>query len=192
MRLTEHVHQVLSELLRPGDTCLDATSGNGHDTLALARLVGTEGKVIAIDKQPAAIEATRARLAAAGAEAPCTLLCADHADAANRLLATHRGKLRAAVFNLGYLPGGNKTVISGAPTTVAALDASADLLAAGGRMLVTAYSGHPGGPEEARAVAAWMDALDQRVWHVSRHAPTALRPDRSPPVLWIASRLVEP
>ena len=58
MRLTEQVHHELRQQLRAGDTALDATAGNGHDTLAMARLVGPQGRILAIDLQAAAIAAT--------------------------------------------------------------------------------------------------------------------------------------
>ena len=67
-RPTEVVHQWLAEALSPGDLVIDATAGNGHDALKLAGKVAPNGRVMAYDVQPAALEATRERLRAAGLE----------------------------------------------------------------------------------------------------------------------------
>lgn len=49
-------------IVKPGDTVVDATCGNGYDTLAMAKLalcdVHSLGKVIAIDKQSEALIST--------------------------------------------------------------------------------------------------------------------------------------
>ncbi|MCB1093584.1 MAG: methyltransferase domain-containing protein, partial [Verrucomicrobiae bacterium] len=65
-RATEMAHRLLAERLRPGDLAIDATVGNGHDTVFLAEAVGQAGQVIGFDIQPIAIEATRHRLSEAG------------------------------------------------------------------------------------------------------------------------------
>ena len=58
-RLTQIAHEAIAAVLHDGDTTIDATAGNGHDTLMLARLVGESGRVIAFDVQSDAIIATR-------------------------------------------------------------------------------------------------------------------------------------
>lgn len=61
-----NVVELLRELLAreplAGARVIDATAGNGHDTEFLARAVGEAGEVLAIDLQPAALEATLKRL----------------------------------------------------------------------------------------------------------------------------------
>ena len=59
MRLTEKVHAILKNHLREGDQAIDATAGNGYDTLFLAEQIGLSGEVIAIDIQNCAIQSTR-------------------------------------------------------------------------------------------------------------------------------------
>ncbi len=189
MRLTEQVHLKLKKLLHPGDTAIDATAGNGHDTLALAEQVGPTGKVIAIDLQAAAIEATRIRLDRAGQLAQCELLQADHADALAVLAADHPASVAAITFNLGYLPGGNKQVTTSPPTTLRALETAKELLKVGGVLMLTAYRGHPGGIQEANQAASWMRALPKQNWQVESTEPPTRAKDRIPPVLWIAQKL---
>ena len=61
-RTTSAAHAAWDALVRPGDFAVDATAGNGHDTLKLARLVGASGSVLALDASPLALASTRARL----------------------------------------------------------------------------------------------------------------------------------
>jgi hypothetical protein len=59
------------------------------------------------------------------------------------------------MFNLGYLPGGDKQRTTSASTTTEAIAAGVSLLKSGGVMTVVAYRGHAGGQEEVRAVEEW-------------------------------------
>ena len=101
MRLTEKVHQLLVQHIRVGDSIIDATAGNGHDTCFLAEQVGVSGQVIAIDIQASAIEATRQKIAAAQFEERVSLEQGDHAIALEKLTQSHRSTFSAIIFNLG-------------------------------------------------------------------------------------------
>lgn len=188
MRLTEQVLRTLRQTLHPGDTAVDATAGNGHDTLSMAELVGNMGKVIAIDLQADAIEATKARLRTAGQIDQCKLIRGDHATVLERLAIERASSVAAITFNLGYLPGGDKRITTSPDTTHRALEASKALLWKGGLLLVTAYRGHAGGMEEAREVEAWMRTLPDTAWQVAAREPQIHNPERIPPVLWIARK----
>ena len=157
--LTARVHELLSSVLRHGDTAVDATAGNGLDTLFLCRAVGVDGHVYALDLQAAALDATRRRLHAAGMLARTRLMQADHAERLAVLGPELQGRVRAVTFNLGYLPGSDREVVTSAASTVPALRQASTLLMPGGRMSILAYTGHPGGHLEARAVDEWANAL---------------------------------
>lgn len=137
---------------------VDATCGNGHDTVFLAQLVGKQGRVLAFDIQAQAIENTRQRLIEAGLADRVQLIQADHA----RLDEYLPDKIKAAMFNLGYLPGSNHLFTTSALTTVAALEHCMKRLVGGGLVTVVAYPGHPGGGEEIEQVKAYMARLDQK------------------------------
>jgi predicted methyltransferase len=185
MRLTELVHDRLKAQLRPGDFAVDATAGNGHDTLLLAKLVGADGRVCSMDVQAAAMDATRERLQSADCLKQVELIKENHA-AALATLAEAAPRAAAIVFNLGYLPGSDKRVQTHAADTLAALNASARLLAPGGFIAITAYQGHPGGMVESEAVAKWMHAQKLRGWVAECHDP-GFRERHLPPVLWFIS-----
>ena len=187
-RATDFVRALLSAHLRPGDSAVDATCGNGHDTLALARLVGPSGYVLGVDFQAAAIEATRQRLEGENSIARVGLVAADHASLA-RIWQTHAADEpppRASVLNLGYLPGAEKELITSPASTLPALGQAADLLASDGLLVCTCYPGHAGGEIETSAVRAWMTALPPRTWLVACYEMPN-QPAR-PPVVFAALR----
>jgi SAM-dependent methyltransferase len=134
---------------------VDATCGNGHDTLFLAGLVGAEGSVFAFDVQDRAVASTRQLLEEHGCLERVQLFCAGH-----ETLATHVTEpVQGVVFNLGYLPGSDKCCITTAETTLAALEQAVNLLGPGGILVVVVYPGHEGGGEEACAVERWFGLL---------------------------------
>ena len=153
-------HAAMAACLRPGDWAVDATAGNGHDALFLAQTVGPQGWVVAFDVQPAAATATRRRLAEAGVAEWVDVEVRGHEHLTAGLPPTAWGRVRGVMFNLGYLPAGDKSLITRPDTTLAALQGAAAVLAPGGRLTVVAYPGHAGGGEETAAVAQWaQDAL---------------------------------
>jgi predicted methyltransferase len=157
-------HFFLRERVQPGDRVVDATCGNGRDTLLLAQLVGPAGRVWAFDVQACALAEARALLATAGCLGQTELMAVGH----QRLAEFVAEPLRAAVFNLGYMPGGNREVATVAQSTVAALEQVAKLLLPGGIIVVCIYTGHSGGPEEGAAVAGWGEALPPEQFNVWR------------------------
>jgi ubiquinone/menaquinone biosynthesis C-methylase UbiE len=182
MRLTEKVHHILTNHLKEGDRAIDATAGNGYDTLFLAEQVGPFGKVIAIDIQDCAIRSTRERLDSAGLIDRVRLMTDDHATALKKLTASNRGNVVAITFNLGYLPGSDKSIQTRVESTEEALAASIQLLTPGGYLCVTAYRGHSGGTAEAQTVEAFMRSARSEGHSVECHEPET---SNSPPVLWV-------
>lgn len=156
-------HALLAPRLRPGDVVVDATAGNGHDTLFLAQRVLPGGRVFAFDVQAAALESTRARIADSGPGAAAleavTLVRAGHQELERHLPRDCQGRIRAFMFNLGWLPGSDKTCITRAETTLAALDAAIAWLAEGGLITIVCYPGHEGGDVESRDVERWAGRL---------------------------------
>lgn len=169
-RLTEQVHDLLRQHITVGDVVVDATIGNGHDTVFLAGLVGPEGNVFGFDTQADALATTWVAFEKVGPvdQSPppnVTLLHSCHSQLADRVPREHHGLVSAVVFNLGYLPGGpSRLETTTASTTVAALHASLKLLKPNGVVSVLAYVGHPGGIEEAEAVERTFESLEEYQW----------------------------
>ena len=156
--LTLLAQQAVAQVLRPGDLAIDATAGNGHDTVFLARQVGLQGKVYAFDIQPQALRNTAQRLRQHDVQATVQLIQAGHQQLDQYLPPSLPAPLSAAMFNLGYLPGSDKQVTTGAPGTLEALDKILQRLAPGGIISILAYRGHPGGKAETQAIEDWLDA----------------------------------
>lgn len=150
---TEIAHEAVRKVLQPGEIAIDATAGNGHDTRFLAETVGPTGRVFAFDIQENALKATAERLAAAGL-GNATLLHRNHADLADAIPASLHGRIGAAMFNLGYLPGGDKSITTQVESTVRAVAAGLRVLRSGGVLLILVYPGHPDGRVELDALRA--------------------------------------
>lgn len=175
-RVTTQAHRWLEPVLQPGAWVLDATAGNGHDALFLAHKVSPGGRLWAVDVQEAAVQNTQARLAMMEVEMDWLVLQGDHGRLQQILVEaglSEPASLAAAIFNLGYLPGGDPARTTQAGSTLAALDVVRELLQVGGRLAVVAYPGHPAGRVEAQAVEQWVSrVVDQGRWSQEISRPT--------------------
>ncbi len=167
IRATELAHILVKEVVDAGDLVVDATVGNGHDTHFLADLVGPTGRVIGFDIQEPAIESARRRLAHlhhvvlmhTGHENMTGVVRDLLEDPSDKSQTERSSRLAAVMFNLGYLPGGSKSVSTRPETTITALDQSLNLLRPGGLVTLVLYPGHAGGAEETSAVRAHAENL---------------------------------
>ncbi|MBW6512943.1 MAG: methyltransferase domain-containing protein [Desulfuromonadaceae bacterium] len=175
-RMIPWSHDLLAEVVGPGDLAVDLTAGRGQDTLALWRMVGEKGQVVAFDVQRVALEQTQQRLLAAGARvrmmdhSSVPLPAQSGVDLLNcchsRYAEAVPRAATAIIANLGYLPGGDQQLITRSDTTLAALGQALGGLVGGGRMAVVVYPGHPGGEDEAAAVACFFSTLNSNNYNV--------------------------
>ncbi|WP_294539570.1 GNAT family N-acetyltransferase [uncultured Gemmiger sp.] len=156
MTAVELCHRFLEGTIPTGGTFLDATCGNGHDTLFLCRKASPNGRVLALDIQPAAVEATNRLLAEHGLQGVGRAIVCDHRDLGHLV---PPGTLDAAVFNFGWLPGADHAVHSAAESTLPALQAALDALKPGGVLTAVLYSGKVIGDGEKQAVLEFFRAL---------------------------------
>ncbi|HRE82774.1 MAG TPA: class I SAM-dependent methyltransferase [Opitutaceae bacterium] len=164
-------HDQVRAHVRAGDWVVDATAGDGQDTLFLSLLVGISGRVFAFDIQNEALTQTRLRLESEHASAQVTLLDHSHAELARHLPPQAEGRLSAVMFNLGYLPSkGRGSLTTQVGSTVSALEQASAWLSPGGILSVIAYRGHPGGEDESLAVAHF---FSQRLelWEITESIP---------------------
>ncbi|WP_165088126.1 class I SAM-dependent methyltransferase [Neisseria yangbaofengii] len=158
-------HQLLTRHLNNGDTALDGTAGNGHDTVFLAKAVGNRGKVWAFDVQQQALEQTKARLMSENL-LNCVTLVHDSHQYIERYI---RQGVDAAVFNFGWLPGGDKSITTSADSSLAALNGTLSLLNPNGIVTAVLYPGHDSGRVEANAIEAWAQLLPQQEFAVLKY-----------------------
>ena len=159
-------HRRVAEVVAPGDRVIDATAGNGHDTVILAERVGATGIVVAFDVQTEALASTGRRLEAAGYLDRVKLVQASHVEISRH---AECSSVAAIMFNLGYFPGGDHEVITETAETLKALDAALVALKRGGVLTVVCYPGHDGGDEESAAVTEWSRRLDRVIFPSEIH-----------------------
>lgn len=154
----------------PGPLLVDATAGNGHDSLFLLGAAPRNALLLAMDVQAQAVTATGDLLAAHGFAHAARVLHTGHEHLANVLAALapedRQRPLMCVVFNLGWLPGGNKGLVTTPATSLPALEAALEALAPGGCISLHCYTGHEGGAQEAAALEARVRSLPPRRWRV--------------------------
>jgi 16S rRNA C1402 N4-methylase RsmH len=164
--VVQQCHRALADVVRAGDIAIDATLGNGHDAFFLGKCVGPEGHVYAFEIQRPAIDRATKRIQEAGLADRITVLeCGHERLQAMVPDAAHR-RVGAVVFNLGFLPGSDKRVITQPESTLEALHQAVGVLRPGGIVAVVAYAGHHGGEEEASAVRSFAKGLSRDAFSV--------------------------
>lgn len=159
---------LLENALKKGDIAVDCTIGNGHDTVFLANLVGNKGYVYGFDIQQDALIQTKQRLDKEQLD-HVTLFQCGHEQIANKLAEESLQKVKAAIFNLGYLPGGDKSIVTRGETTIQAIETLLDYMPKGGTIVLVIYHGHPEGQQEKRVIESYVTQIDQRKAHVLKY-----------------------
>lgn len=175
-------HQLLSPYLRQARIVVDATAGNGKDTLFLAMNTSPQTIIWSFDIQASAIEQTKQTLAAAGLEGKVRLRQTSH----EQLSVTIDAPVDVVMFNLGYLPGGDRQIVTLPDTTLAAVEQACRLLSPGGIMTIVAYPGHVSGNQENTVLRQYLTALPQR--HFSVACWGMLNQKNQPPLLYAVEK----
>ncbi len=157
-------HSLAQAAVRQGDTVIDATMGNGYDTLFLAGLVGEEGKVYAFDIQALALDRTRQRLEQSDCLGWCRLILDGHQHMDKYV----QGPVKLVIFNLGYLPKGDHSIGTRFETTREALEKSLDLISDDGLILIVVYYGGDSGFEEKEQLLTFLQSLDGKKYSVMK------------------------
>lgn len=162
-QITEWCRHFIELQVRPGDICIDATMGNGHDTALLCRLAGETGRVLAFDIQKTAVWNTQKRLREAEAPDNYRLILDSHSHMKEYADAD---SVSCIMFNFGYLPGGDHALATKPDTSIAAVEQGLALLKKDGLMSLCIYSGGDSGFEERDALLTWLKKLDPRKYLV--------------------------
>lgn len=161
----DFAHSHWSKYVNPGNLVIDATCGNGHDTLFLARLLKGFGKVVAYDVQQEALQKTNFLLK--------QKLNEDEYKSVHLKLACHsemsEQDANLIVYNLGYLPGSDKLITTQKETTLKSVQRALKILSKGGVISITCYPGHPAGREELEMLMNFFPSLPPLSWSVSCH-----------------------
>ena len=177
-RPLEMAHDFLAQVITKDDVVVDATMGNGHDTLFLAKLAK---QVYAFDIQEQALEKTSQRLQEAGLS-NAELILQGH-ETVDQFVT----EVKAAIFNLGYLPSADKSIITQPQTTLEALEKLCQMIVKGGRIAIMIYYGHEGGDIERDAVLDFVSQLLQQEYTATIYR--TLNQINNPPFLVMIEKL---
>ena len=158
-----HKHFILTHL-KEGDVAVDFTMGNGYDTEFLSKTVGESGHVYAFDIQPQALESSKALLERENAPKNYTLILDSHSNVKDYV----KEKISIGMFNLGFLPGGDKSITTLRETTLPAIEAAIDLMDKDAIINVAIYPGHEEGDLEGKMICEYLA-------NVSRHKVCATK-----------------
>ncbi|WP_419727356.1 class I SAM-dependent methyltransferase [Terrisporobacter petrolearius] len=161
-KITEVNKIFLEKIIKKGHVVIDATMGNGYDTLYLGNLVGETGKVYAFDVQEEALTSTRKKVVRDNMEDRIELILDGHQNLDKYV----KEEVSCVVFNLGYLPRAKHMVITKPDTTLEAIKKSLELLKPNGIISIAAYIGHEGGLDEKNYICEYLDNLDQKQYNV--------------------------
>jgi len=181
-------HRFARSLVSEGDRCIDATLGNGHDTVFLAQLVGASGHVLGFDVQERAVSNAQARLLGLQLQEAVSCYHCGHELIDSRLRSLGWDSVQLAMFNLGYLPGSDRSVITRSKTTLLALQLCIGALSNRGAISIVAYRGHADGIEEFSAVDAWFQKLASDKFYTLRYERWTKEKGVTPVFFWVQRR----
>jgi SAM-dependent methyltransferase len=164
-------HHYWMQIVKKGDVVIDATCGNGKDTLVLARLALDEGqgRLIGLDIQAEALSRTRQLLREHLPESlmdQISLFEQSHVEFPKEIAEL---SIKLIVYNLGYLPSGDKAITTKTMTTLVSVEKALSLLMPGGLLSITCYPGHDEGKTEEDALEAWLNSLSPKWFSVCQH-----------------------
>lgn len=163
--IINYSHYLMEEVVHKGDTVIDATCGNGHDTIFLSRLVGKSGHVFGFDIQEKAVANTKSLLLENGLT-NTTIIKDSHSNFIHHIPVDKLTRLGGAIFNLGYLPGSDKSVITQSETTILAIEGILSHLKQNGIVVLIVYHGHEDGDQEREQLMRYTRLLDQKLYNV--------------------------
>ncbi|GAA0588223.1 class I SAM-dependent methyltransferase [Virgibacillus siamensis] len=163
--IINYSHYLLETAVEKGDTVIDATCGNGHDTLFLSKLVGETGHVFGFDIQEQAVINTQNRLTK-NRLTNTDIIQDSHSNFIHHIPVDKLTRLGGAIFNLGYLPGSDKSIITRSESTILAIEGILSHLKQNGLVVLVIYHGHEGGTEEKEQLMRYTRLLDQKMFHV--------------------------
>lgn len=185
LRVTNVVWQLLQSFVGKGDVAIDATVGNGFDTLFLAQRVGSQGLVFGFDIQEQAIASTRKRLTDEDCQCSVELYQVGHQHMADTIPQSYKGLISCVIFNLGFLPGGDKSIHTTSQNSIQAVRTSLEYLKVGGCTVIAIYTGHQEGERELKELSSLVASLSSQSWSVGKFE---ILNRNNPPMIYLIHR----
>lgn len=154
--------ELMTHYIASGDIVIDATCGNGNDTLFLAQLLKNTGHIYAFDIQSQAVNNAKEKT-------KDYHNISYHQTGHENVLNVVQHNVKLAIFNLGYLPKGDKSIVTVPKTTIQAIENIFSILEIGGIIILVIYPGHPEGQIEKDAVLDYLCKIDQNTAHIFKY-----------------------
>jgi SAM-dependent methyltransferase len=178
-------HVYIERFVEEGDLVIDATAGNGNDTVLLAKLVGQTGHVFSFDVQQIALDRTGEKLVSLGLQDRVELICDGHENLDRYV----KDNIKAVMFNLGYLPRGDHNIGTRAESTITAIEKSLALMVVGGIISIVVYHGGDSGFDEKIKVLEYVEKLDPKKYLVMK--TDFINQINCPPILLCIEKLAQ-
>ncbi|MBN2547116.1 MAG: class I SAM-dependent methyltransferase [Spirochaetes bacterium] len=179
---TSFIHFILKNHVKKKDIIIDATLGNGNDALFLAQLTGANGLVYGFDIQKNAIDSTEKKLIEKKLEDRVKLILDSHENIDKYV----KQKISTAVFNLGYLPDADRSIITTPQSTIIALRKVMKLLKNEGLITIVSYIEHQGGYEESIELENFLKIIDEKKYKILKI--NYLNDKKKAPVLFLITK----
>lgn len=177
------IDEYLERFIQKESIVIDATLGNGHDTYKIAQKMGSNGIIYGFDIQQNAIDNSRDLLNTLPKPRPQIHLIEDsHAHFTQYI----HEPVDFIIYNLGYLPKGDKAITTLAESTLASVKAGLSLLKGHGMMLIAVYHGHDAGKEEKMALETYLMNLNQKQFNVFKQQ--FINQQNTPPFIYLIEK----
>lgn len=150
-------HHIIKCYALKGGAAVDATLGNGHDTDLLSTHFS---KVYSFDIQKKAIDEYASKN-----KNNVVLIYDSH----EKLGLYIKEPLDVIIFNLGFLPGSDKTLTTKLESTLSSVESGLQLLKSGGMMFIASYPGHDEGKRETSGLMGFLSNLSKGAYGVVMH-----------------------
>lgn len=178
-KIIEFAHYLLKEKITSSDICLDMTLGNGNDTLFLLKYAKF---VYAFDIQKEALENSYKKLLKYN---NYKLILDSHENFDKYV----KEPIKGVIFNLGYLPKGNKNITTNCETTLKTLNKALNVISTNGIIIIVVYPGHEEGMKESLKLNNFLKTLDQKKFEVLKYE--FFNQINNPPYLFAIEKIVK-
>ena len=176
-------HYLIAPSLQRAKTIIDATCGSGKDCLFLAQNSCIDAKIWAFDIQPTALVQTANLLNYHGLTSKVTIVHDNYVNW-SEYCSTNPD---IVIFNLGYLPGGDKSITTQVEDLQKALPVFLASLSTNGTIYIVAYCGHGAGYEEHLWLTNYLQSLHNKHYNVGQYK--LFNHKKAAPILYIIEKL---
>lgn len=161
---------------------VDMTIGHGNDIYKIARTVDSESEILGFDISEIAVENTK-KLLNEFKEYNIKVIKDSHEN----IIQYTNKKLDLIIYNLGYLPKGNKNITTDYKTVITSLKYVLNALNISGIIIMTFYPGHINGKLESIEIEKFLSKINQKNYNILKY--DFINQINNPPYVVVIERL---